>query len=145
VWFLRLRCERAPNVMSSTLPNSHGRPLDNSLVIPRPRPAKVTTLDKTDSDRLSGVVIDAAKRAYGKQGAAAAQLGKDEGNFSRDVKAKRMTLGQLEGLGDVFLAELGVRLVEQFGALVSPKDHARRAIKEARERLDEIEQYVEVA
>lgn len=130
--------------MSSSLPLVAETPRDNGRVIPRPTPAKVTVPDKHPSDRLSGVVMESVKRAYGKQGAAAAQLGKDEGNFSRDLKAGRITIGQLDDLGSDFLAALGAELTSQFGALSSPADHTRRAIREIRARLDEIEQFLEL-
>lgn len=116
---------------------------DKDRVIPRPIPAKATLDDKTGTERLSGVVLDSSKAAYGKQGAAAAKLGKDEGNFSRDAKARRLTIRDLEELGEPFLAELGQQLVKQYGAaLESPQDRAARVIREARQKLDELDEYL---
>lgn len=129
------------------MPRSLAQPLmtapDNGLVIPRPTPAKATLADNFGSDSLSDVVIEAAKSSYGKQGAAAAQLGKDEGNFSRDVKAKRMTLRDLEALGPGFLAQFGHELVEQYGALQDPKTRARRTCDQMQALVNELRQFVD--
>lgn len=131
--------------MPSTLSTNRLTTPDNTLVVPRPTPAKATLHDKTAEDFLSGVVIEAAKRAWGKQGAAAAQLDKNEANFSRDVKAGRITTAQLKALGPGFLAELGKELIEEFGPLANPKDEARRAIRDIEERLNLLRQFVDVA
>lgn len=116
---------------------------DKAVITPRPVPAKATLDDKTCGERLSGLVIEAAKVTYGKQGAAAAQLGKDEGNFSRDAKAKRLTIGHLEELGPKYLAELGRELLEEYGtALESPQARASRVIREMRQKLDEVDEFL---
>ncbi len=115
---------------------------DNSLVTGRPVMAKATLDDNRANGELSSVVTDSAKRVYGKQGAAAAQLGKDEGNFSRDVKAGRMTLADLSRLGPEFLAELGKELVNSYGA-ASPQARLRRIARAHRETAEELEQLAE--
>lgn len=129
--------------MSQTLPTRALTSLDKALISDRPRQAKATLDDKTHADPLSEVVIAAAKRAYGKQGAAAAHLGKDEGNFSRDAKAGRITTAQLKALGPSFLAEFGRELLEEFGtAMESPQMRAQRVIRETRQKIDELEEFV---
>lgn len=114
---------------------------DKALVTPRPAMVKA---DLSATSALSSVVTDAARKVYGKQGAAAEHLGKDEGNFSRDVKAGRTTLADLERLGPSYLAELGRELVEQYAPLSTPTQRARQQIKVARQALEELEQVVEL-
>lgn len=118
---------------------------DNSLVMARPIPAKAELHDNAGQNLLSEVVIEAAKASYGKQGAAAAHLGKDEGNFSRDVKAKRTTLRDLEALGPGFLAQLGHELIEQFEPLADPKTRARRTCDQLQALVNELRQFVDAA
>jgi len=135
-----------------------------SLVIPRPTPAKATLKDDTDRQdvtvttpttdnvgqlertnrrsKLSTAVSDAARSVYGKQGVAAEILRKDEGNFARDLRAGRVTLAQLESLGDGFLAEFGKGLVEQYGPLLTPKDRMLRYIDEVERVLAELKSLI---
>lgn len=115
---------------------------DETLVIGRPRMAKAEWPETT---ALSAVVKEAARRAHGKQEAAARHLGKNPGNFSRDVDAGRVTVRDLEGLGAPFLAELGKELVEQFSALTDPKSEARRALADLERARDVLRQFVDVA
>lgn len=116
---------------------------DKGLVSPRPKPAKAALPDNLRQDALSTVVLDAVKRSHGKQGAAAAALGKDEGNFSRDVKAGAMRLQDLKKLGPEFLGELGAGLVEQYGALTHPRERARQVTREIKSLADELDQFLE--
>lgn len=126
--------------MSQSIANRAVTTPDNLDVIGRPKMARADNHVKT---MLSPVVKDAAQHAFGKQEAAAAHLGKDKGNFSRDVDAGRVTLRDLEGLGAQFLAALGAGLVEQYGVLLDPKARIRQVIKQQRELLNEVEQFVE--
>lgn len=130
--------------MASSIARPYPTSPDNSLVTGRPAMAKATLDDNGAGVQLSSVVKDTAKRVYGKQGAAAAQLGKDEGNFARDVVAGRTTLADLGKLGPQFLAELGRELVEQYAPLSTPQARARQQIKVARQALEELEQVVEL-
>jgi hypothetical protein len=116
---------------------------DKALVSPNGKTAKASLRDNGLQARLSAVVKTSARKTHGKQGAAAAVLEKDEGNFSRDIDAGRTTLAELSGLGPDFLADLGETLTETFGKLSSPKDRARQQLREARRILDEIDQYLE--
>lgn len=118
--------------MPSTMPNAAMTTPDRTLVTPRPKPVKASLPDNQTQRRLSSVVIDATRDTYGKQGAAAAELGKDEGNFSRDIRAGRTTLRDLADLGTEFLAQLGASLTQEFGAAGKSKAEL------ARERLPEI-------
>jgi len=116
---------------------------DKSLVSVRPSMAKATIPDNAVLDALSSVVKDAAKSSHGKQGAAAAVLGKDEGNFARDVSAGRTTLTDMAKLGPEFLATFGASLLETYGPLATPKARARQRLKDIRTAADELDQLLE--
>lgn len=128
--------------MSQSIANRAVTTPDNLDVIGRPQMARA---DIGQTTSLSPVVKHSAKRTYGKQGAAAAHLGKDESNFSRDVDAGRLTLRDLEALGPQFLATLGSGLVEQYGVLTDPKARIRQVIRTIRDGLHEVEQFLDVA
>lgn len=124
---------------------------DNTDVFPRPKAAKVTTArhaaefgtteDNAGGDPLSELVLGAARAAHGgKQEAAAAHVGKDPGNFSRDMKRISESLGKL---GPLFLSRLGEDLVRQYGPLTDPKDYYRELIRGLRKHVDELEQFGE--
>lgn len=116
---------------------------DKSLVSVRPTMAKADIPDNTDAPSLSPLVKDAAKTAYGKQGAAAAQLAKDEGNFARDVREKRMTLGDMETLGAAFLVAFATGVLTTYGPLATPMSRAKQKVRDARSALDELDQLLE--
>lgn len=129
--------------MANTLAQPYRTTPDKDLVTGKARMAKAQLRDNGEQEALSDVVIAAAKRSHGKQGAAAAHLGKDEGNFSRDVKAGRMTTEQMQRLGPDFLAEFGKQLVDRYGPLSDPKDRARRVLDTIESAVMELRQYVE--
>lgn len=117
---------------------------DKALVTVRPSMAKAELPDNDAADSLSPVVKEAVKRSYGKQGAGAAKLKKDEGNFARDVQAERMTLAELRALGRTFLAEFGRELLEQNGPLNTPQARLRQKARELREIANEVDQAAEL-
>jgi hypothetical protein len=128
--------------MASSLTDTPSSSPDKRLVTVRP------TMLKANNDPqhgLSAVVSDATKRSYGKQGAAAAQLGKDEGNFARDLRAGRLTLRDLDALGAPFLAALGRELLERYGELQDPKARARQVCDEVQALVNELRQFIEAA
>jgi hypothetical protein len=128
--------------MPNTLAQPYMTTPDKGVVTEKKRMARAAVPDNVGQDTLSDVVLTAARRSHGKQGAAAAALGKDEGNFSRDTKALRLTLADLKALGAPFLASLGRELQEQFGQLSDPHDHADRLLLEAERLIFELKQYV---
>lgn len=127
----------AGDVMPSTVRDRAVTTLDRNIVSDCPTRTSAQAKARLKSDnhiqgRLSSVVIEAARQAHGKQQIAARELGKDEGNFSRDVRAGRTTLRQCADLGGEFLAIYGELLVKEFGGAV--KSERERAL----ERLPEI-------
>lgn len=105
--------------------NSEGRP-DNPVVTP-----------------LYEVVSEAARSVYGKQENAALFLRKHPGNFSRDLRAERMTLRDLRALGPAFLAAFGEQLVDEYGALTDPKTRVRHTIAQIEQSCKELRAFVE--
>jgi hypothetical protein len=116
---------------------------DNLDVIGRPTPAKAGLADKRLADSLSPVVKDAAKYAYGKQGAAAAKLAKNEGNFSRDVDAERMTLKDLRALGPVFLVAFAKGVLDEYGPLDTPHARALKLLRQNDQNNHELAQLLD--
>jgi len=94
---------------------------------------------------LREVAADAIRTFSGNARAAAIDLNVHEGHLSRQLKDGTLRLEQLEVLGPAFCAKLGQELVEQFGPLSSPKDRARRLIRDMEQCLSELKQYVEDA
>lgn len=132
--------------MAATLPSGVLTDKDKSLVIGRPRMAKVTTADKPTAGSLSPLVKDAAKQAHGKQELAALAIGKDGGNFSRDSDAERLTIRDLRQLGPQFLVLFADLLKEEYGALApSPAARAERLIDDMQAMLNEFRQFVRSA
>lgn len=129
--------------MPRTLTQPYQTTPDNLPVSARPANLKADLPDNRPAESLSPVVKEAAKRAHGKQGVAAAVLGKDEGNFARDVSAERTTIGDLRKLGPEFLVEFGKELLETYGPLATPRARARQTIRTMRAQLEELDQYVE--
>lgn len=116
---------------------------DKALVNHHPQMLKVTTVDKPGATSLSPLVKDAAKQAHGKQEAAAAVLGKDGGNFSRDADAERLTLRDLRQLGPEFLAKLGAALADEYGPLAeTPAQHAEKLLDAIQAQLNEVRQFI---
>lgn len=128
--------------MASSLTQPYVTTPDKGVVTEKKRMAPGVLRDNVGQDTLSDVVLTAARKAHGKQGAAAAQLGKDEGNFSRDTKHLRLTLEHLRDLGPTFLAQLGQGLVNQYGTLTDPHDYADRVLIEIERLILELKQYV---
>ena len=98
----------------------------NSLDVGRPAPAKA---ELPTARRLPALAAEAMRRTFGKQEAAALTLARDPGAFSRKLRSGRLTLGELEAQGEIFLAHFGELLVEDFGhARRDPRDEAIDAI-----------------
>jgi hypothetical protein len=93
---------------------------------------------------LTAVVKDALLRHYGSLKAAAITMGEmDQGQLTRELDSGKLNLARLELLDDAGKAEVAKRLHEAFmAALESPQAHAQRVIREARQKLDELADYV---
>lgn len=108
---------------------------DDSLVIPCPSPVKAGLHPVTGT--LSPLVNEAIRTSHGKQDAAARAVGKDPGNFNRDLKRWSATV---EELGPDFLVALGQQLLDSFGPEAeSPAARVRRKAKELRAVAEELE------
>jgi hypothetical protein len=91
---------------------------------------------------LREVAKDAIRRV-GKQGAAAIDIGIHEGRLAHKLSDGTISLAELEKLGPHYAAEFGRQLLERFGALATPQARARQKIREARQALDELDQFLE--
>lgn len=114
----------------------------------RLKPAKATLRqsEPVRSSDLSRTIEDALLRHFGSVKAVAYALGEiDPSQLNRDYETGKLTLARLECLDEIAKAKVGAAICEQFGTLTSPKDHARRALREARQQLDQLEQYVEAS
>jgi hypothetical protein len=97
------------------------------------------------ANRLRDIAAEVMRSHAGNARAAAIDLNVHEGHLSRLLKDGTIRLEQLEVLGPTFAARLGHALVEQFGPLSDPKDHARRLIHQIETALVELKSFVEVA
>ena len=122
-------------------------PQDALGVIARPKAAKVTEPrramtpeDSQPDSRVSLLFFEAADAAHGKRESAAAEVGKDRANFTRDAKKWMETL---EGLGPVFLARFGAGLLREFGAaLETPAERGERVIDGIEAGFSELRQLI---
>lgn len=89
------------------------------------------------------LAAEAIRATSGNARAAAIDLDIHEGHLSRQLKDGTLRIEQLETLGAPLLAELGRMLVEAYGPLRSPDDHALELIARCEDILDAIKQYVE--
>lgn len=129
--------------MASSMARQYSDTPDKSLSSASTRMVKADIRDKAPQSDLSGLIRDTARKVYGKQASAAAEIGKAESNFSRDLDAGRINTSDLARLGPQFLAELGKELVDQYAPLATPHARMRQQIKVARAALDELEQGME--
>lgn len=84
-----------------------------------------------DSQSPLRVIVAATIQRIGSQKAAAGDMGIDAAQLTRQLQNGHLTLERLEALGDVFCAELGRALLEEYGASVkSPKERAREQLPE---------------
>lgn len=126
--------------MSRSVATAVVTPQDALSVIGRPKMAKVTPDDPAADTHVSSLLLDAAKLAHGKLESAAAEVGKDRSNFTRDVKKWAEVF---EGLGPMFLATLGAALVRDFGAaLETPEQRGHRLCDDLQAKVNELRQLV---
>lgn len=93
---------------------------------------------------MRGLAKEALKRTA-KQEVAADTLGISQPRLSHKFADGTLNLKEMSALGPEYLAALGQQLVEQYGALQTPKARARQGIRDMRALLDELDQFVEVA
>lgn len=112
----------------------------NSLDGVRTKPAKAELRSPSSSIPVADVVKEALQRHYGTLKAAAISLRMDEGQLSRELKTGDFKLAKLDR-DDEAKAAIGEALREAYGT-TDPKTQARRLIREARARLDELAEVV---
>jgi hypothetical protein len=95
------------------------------------KPAKARLPINADQYPLRTIVSEAIRRVSS-QKAAAADMGIDPAQLTRQLQSGRLTVERLEALGVEFYAELGRLLLEQYG------NEAQTPQARARARLPEI-------
>lgn len=110
----------------------------------RPQMAKAVLPVNASQSAMTAVVKDALIRHYGSLKAAAITMGEmDQGQLTRELDSGKLNLARLELLDDAGKAEVVRRLHEAFiAALESPTARAHRVIQEARQKLDELDEFV---
>lgn len=126
--------------MASILPKPDPSTPLNSLDGVRPKAAKAGLERQSVSIALSSVVKDALIRHYGSLKSAAITLQMDQGQLTRELQTGDFKLKKLDR-DDEAKAFIARALHEAFGD-ADPKAQARRAIREVRARLDELQELV---
>ena len=109
----------------------------NSLDDVQTKNIKAGLRGQSSSVRVTVVVKDAMQRHYGSLKAAAISLSMDEGQLSRELGNGDFKFEKLERADDEAKAFIAAALHEALGD-PDPKAQARRLIREARARLDEL-------
>lgn len=130
--------------MSPTVSTARQSTEDKPLDRVRPQMARASLPVNGGQFALTAVVKDALLRHYGSLKAAAITMGEmDQGQLTRELDTGKLNLARLELLDDAGKAEVAKRLNEAFmAALETPSDRVRRVIRETRQKLDEIDDYV---
>lgn len=117
---------------------------DKALDSVRPQMAKASLAVNAGQFALTAVVKDALLRHYGSLKAAAITMGEmDQGQLTRELDTGKLNLARLELLDDAGKAEVAKRLHDAFiASLEDPHARARRIIRETRQKLDELDDYV---
>lgn len=110
-----------------------------------PTPAKAQLRPQASASRLREVAADTIRTVSGNARAAAIDMQIHEGHLSRSLKDGTIRLEQLEALGPAFAVKFGKDLVEKFGPLVDPKDHARRLCDDMQAIVNQLRQFVDAA
>lgn len=87
------------------------------------------------------VIRDAAIRYYGSVKAAAISLSCDPSLMQREFEAGKF--GRLEHADDAAKAFIAQALIDAYGPLHDPKARTKQEIRDIRQKLDLIEQYVD--
>lgn len=112
-----------------------GRPTAAKVVDPSRRSAPVTPEDSGADSRVSELFFEAADQTHGKRGSAAAEVGKDRANFTRDAKKWAAIL---EALGPSFLSRFGESLMKEYGPVDDPITRALQLQQEITDRTAEL-------
>lgn len=114
----------------------------SSLDSVRPKPAKADLAVNDSQSGLKPLIAEAIRRVTS-QKAAAADMGIDPAQLTRQLQSGHLTVERLEALGPEYAAELGRLLVETFGPLSSPYARVKQDVREIRQLLDRIDQGVD--
>jgi len=107
----------------------------------RPRPVKAGL--PSDAIGLNAVITDAVIGHFGSVKAAALTLTVDPSLMMREFRDGKF--GRLDAVDDAAKAAIAHALIDAFGPLVTPEARARKAVREIRRWLDDLDQYLEHA
>lgn len=128
--------------MPASLPKLDGATERKSLADVSGHQVKADLRPQVAASPLREVAKDTV-RAVASQKAAASDIGISESRVSHKFDDGSMTLAQLEALGPTYAAEFGRRLLEVYGPLQSPRAQVKQEIREMRQRLDRLDQFVD--
>ena len=131
--------------MPSTLSNQRVASHREELATVRPKPAKAELKPQVTASAMREVAAEAIRSAHGKQETAANEVGIHFASLSRQLKDGTLRLEQMEKLGPAFAVKFAEELLRQYGSLASPKDYARRLIRDIESALSELRQFIEDA
>lgn len=115
----------------------------NSLDSVRPTPAKAALRSQAQSIAMTAIVKSALIRHYGSLKSAAISMGQmDEGQLHRDLDTGKFKFERLQLCDDEAKAFVTEALHEAFRQ-GDAKSQARRLIRDARTRLDELAELIE--
>jgi hypothetical protein len=100
-------------------------------------------LHPNEPERFLREVAKDTIRAIGKQGSAAADIAISEGRLSAKLADGSIALKQLERLGLSYAVSFAENILKRYGPLATPQARARQLVREMRDRLNEIDQYLE--
>lgn len=115
-----------------------GRAAAQALERVHPTPAKATLPPATS---MATVVKEALLESHEKLDCAAREMGMDPSQLSRDLQTGNLHLKKLDALDDAAKATVADRLHERWG-VCDPKELIRREIRDARTRLNRIEELI---
>jgi len=116
----------------------------------RPTPAKAVLPSDPIGLTVADVIVDALLAHYGGVKQMAYALGEGAGQPVLDPSLmmrefKDAKLGRLRGCDELANAAITVAMDRAFGKLTTPEARARQMVREIRQRLDELSQYLEAA
>lgn len=129
-----------PTTVRQSSLSTEVKPLDRV----RPSMAKATLAVNASQFALTAVVKDALIRHYGSLKAAAITMGEmDQGQLTRELDSGKLNLARLELLDELGKAEVAARLHAAFHtALETPQARAQRLLKDAKQKLEELDDFL---
>lgn len=127
--------------MATTMPKPLPSAEVNSLDSVRLRPAKASLRVNASQSSLTEIVSGVIKA--GSQKAAAIEMAIDPAQLSRQLETGNLTIARLKALSPETLARIGKEMVEQYGALNSPRAHGHKTCDQIQSLVNELRQLID--